>query len=132
MAGMDTTESAIVPDSLSTHAAVLGLTPLERPYSVEEAIETAGPDGVLVAVVEIPLSEMFTAHDREEDGERGLIARRIVEDCPAPFQLEFECCGARNGNPLIVARFDIQDALYDFDGDITDRELAEIRASGAV
>ena len=71
MAGMDTTEPAIVLDSLNAHAAVLGLAPLERPYSVEEAIETAGPDGVLVAVVEIPLSEMFTAHDREEDGERG-------------------------------------------------------------
>lgn len=132
MAGMDTTEPAIVPDSLSAHAAVLGLIPLERPYSVEEAIEAAGLDGVLVAVVEIPLSEMFIAHDREEDGEKGLIARRVVEDCPAPFQLEFECCGARNGNPLIVARFDVQDALYDFDGDTTDRDLAEIRASGAV
>ncbi|MEX5307597.1 hypothetical protein RF644_17770 [Kocuria sp. CPCC 205258] len=129
---MDTTEPAIVPDSLSAHAAALGLTPLERPHTIEEAIETAGPDGVLVAVVEIPLAEMFTAHDREEDGEKGLIARRVVEDCPAPFQLEFECCGARNGNPLIVARFDIQDALYDFDGDITDKELAEIRVSGAV
>ena len=132
MAGMDTTEPAIVPDSLSAHAAELGLTPLGRPYSVEEAIETAGLDGLLVAVVEIPLSEMFTAHDREEDGEKVLIARRIVEDCPAPFQLEFECCGARNGNPLIVARFDIQDALFSFDGDITDMEQAEIRASGAV
>ena len=44
MAGMDTTEPAVVPDSLSAHAAALGLTPLERPCSIEEAIETAGPD----------------------------------------------------------------------------------------
>lgn len=132
MAGMDTTEPSIVPDSLAAHAAALGLNPLERPYTVEEAIETAGPDGVLVAVVEIPLANLFAARDREDDGENGMIARRVVEDCPAPFQLEYECCGTRNDNPLIVARFDIQDALFSFDGDITDIEQAESRASGAV
>lgn len=132
MAGMDITEPDITPDTLSAQAAALNLTPLEKPYTVEEAIEVAGPDGVLVAIVEIPLADLFAARGREDAGEEGMIARRIVEDCPAPFQLEFECCGARNGHPLIVARFDIQDALYDFDGDIADQELAQIRASGAV
>ncbi|MEX5256673.1 hypothetical protein [Kocuria arenosa] len=129
---MDNTEPDITPDTLSAHAAALGLTPLEKPYTVEEAIEVAGPDWVLVAIVEILLADFFAARGREDAGEEGMIARRIVEDCPAPFQLQFECCGARNGHPLIVARFDIQHALYDFDGDITDKELAEIRASGAV
>ena len=109
MAGMDTTEPAIVLDSLNAHAAVLGLAPLERPYSVEEAIETAGPDGVLVAVVEIPLSEMFTAHDREEDGEKGLIASTKL--------LAF----THVSNVLGI----INPVADSFD------ELAEIRASGA-
>ncbi|GAA1749885.1 hypothetical protein [Kocuria aegyptia] len=127
---MDNTEPD--PDTLSAHAAALGLTPPEKHYTVEEATEVAGPDGVLVAIVEIPLPDLFAARGREENGEEGMIARRIFEDCPAPFQLDYECCGARNGHPLIVARFDIQDALFDFDGDITDKEPAEIRASGAV
>ncbi|WIG16458.1 hypothetical protein [Kocuria rosea] len=82
--------------------------------------------------MEISLADLSASRGREDAGEEGMIARRIVEDCPPPFQLEYECCGARNGHPLIVARFDVQDALYDFDGDITDQELAEIRASGAV
>ncbi|MEX5270392.1 hypothetical protein [Kocuria sabuli] len=125
---MGNTEPDTTPDTLSARAPALGLAPLEKPYTVEEA----GPDGVLVAVVEIPLADLFAARGREDAGEGGMIARRIVEDCPAPFRLEFECLGARNGHPLIVARFDIQDALYDFDGDVTDQELAQIRASGAV
>lgn len=92
-----------------------------------------------MATVEIPMEDLFAARDREDDGEEGMIARRIVENCPAPFQMSYECVGARNGNPLILARFDVQDAFFDyhdarndFDGDITDEELAEITASGLV
>jgi hypothetical protein len=132
MGVMDNIDPAITPDMLSAQVAALGLTPLEKPYTLEEAIEVAGPDGVIVAVVEIPLADLFAARDREDDGEEGMIARHVVENSPAPFQMGYECCGARNGNPLIVARFDVQDAFFDFDGNITDKELAEIRASGAV
>ncbi len=61
MAGKDNTEPAIDPGTLSAHAVALGLAPLEKPYTLEEAIETAGPDGMLVAVVEIPLRDLSAA-----------------------------------------------------------------------
>ena len=82
MAGMDNTEPDTAPDTLSAQAAALGPTPLEKPYTVEEAIEVAGPDGVLVAIVEIPLADLFAARGREDAGEEGMIARRIVENRP--------------------------------------------------
>ncbi|MEX5234958.1 hypothetical protein [Kocuria arenosa] len=87
---MDNTEPAIVPDTLRAHAAALVLTLLERPHTVEESVETAGPDGVLVAILENLLVDLFSARDRGDDGEKGMIARHIVENYPAPFQMELD------------------------------------------
>ena len=136
MGGMENTAPAA--DSVAAHATEAELVPLEKPYTYEEALLATAIDGFLVATVEIPLGDLFAARDREDDGEEGMIARKIVENCPAPFQMGYECVGARNGNPLIVARFDVQDAFFDshddedFDGDIEDEELDEIRSSGLV